>query len=80
VGCAQDLIHDKHNGLVFTAGNVSALVSSLQEAFSDRQRLCRWGEESQKIVSQYSYTHASKGLKQALDYVCRPKQGEVTAK
>lgn len=80
VGCAQDLIHHKHNGLVFPAGNVSALASSLQEAFSDRQRLYRWGEESQKIVSQYSYANASKGLRQALDYVCRPKQEEVTAK
>ncbi|WP_392479053.1 glycosyltransferase family 4 protein [Nostoc sp. C110] len=80
VGCAGDLIHHQHNGLVFPAGNVSALVSSLQEAFSDRQRLRRWGEESQKIVSQYSYANASKGLKQALDYVCRPKQSEVLAK
>ncbi|MBD2491096.1 glycosyltransferase family 4 protein [Aulosira sp. FACHB-615] len=69
VGCAQDLIHHQHNGLVFPAGNVSALTSSLQEAFSDRQRLRHWGEESQKIVSQYSYTQASQGLKQALDYV-----------
>jgi glycosyltransferase involved in cell wall biosynthesis len=69
VGCAQDLIHYQQNGLVFPAGNVSALANSLQEAFSDRKRLQRWGEESQKIVSQYSYTQASQGLKQALDYI-----------
>ncbi|BBD57372.1 group 1 glycosyl transferase [Nostoc sp. HK-01] len=69
VGCAQDLIYPQRNGLVFPAGDVSALAASLQEAFSDRQRLQQWGEESQKIVSQYSYTQASQGLKQALDYV-----------
>lgn len=69
VGCAQDLIYPQRNGLVFPAGDVSALAASLQAAFSNRQRLQQWGEESQKIVSQYSYTQASQGLKQALDYV-----------
>jgi glycosyltransferase involved in cell wall biosynthesis len=69
VGCAQDLIYPQRNGLVFPAGDVSALADSLQEAFSDRQRLRQWGEESQKIVSQYSYIQASQGIKQALDYV-----------
>lgn len=69
VGCAEDLIRHQHNGLVFPAGDVSALTNSLQEAFCDRQRLRQWGEESHKVVSQYSYTQASQGLKQALDYV-----------
>ncbi|BAY36697.1 group 1 glycosyl transferase [Nostoc sp. NIES-2111] len=69
VGCAEDLIHHQHNGLVFSAGDVSALTSSLQEAFCDRQRLQRWGKEGKKIVSQYSYTQATQGLEEALDYV-----------
>ncbi|MEH1863708.1 MAG: glycosyltransferase family 4 protein [Nostoc sp.] len=69
VGCAQNLIHQHHNGLIFPAGNVSALANSLQEAFSDGERLRRWGEESLKIVTGYNYTQATQGLKQALDYV-----------
>ncbi|MDZ8055062.1 MAG: glycosyltransferase family 4 protein [Aulosira sp. ZfuVER01] len=68
VGCAQNLIHQHRNGLIFPAGNVSALANSLKEAFSDRQRLQHWGEESIKIVSDYNYTQATLGLKQALQY------------
>ncbi|MBD2596469.1 glycosyltransferase family 4 protein [Nostoc spongiaeforme FACHB-130] len=71
VGCAKDLVYNGQNGLVFPAGDVSALTKSLQEAFCDRQRLQLWGEESQKIVSRYSYTQTSQGLKQAIDYLCR---------
>ncbi len=67
VGCAQDLIHPGQNGLIFPAGDVSALTHSLQEAFSDRQRLQQWGEESQQIISQYSYFQSSQGLSQALE-------------
>ncbi|MBD2345488.1 glycosyltransferase family 4 protein [Anabaena subtropica] len=68
VGCAQDLIDHQQNGLVFPAGDVSALAHSLQEAFADRSRLQRWGEAGKKIISQYNYTQATQGLKQALDY------------
>jgi glycosyltransferase involved in cell wall biosynthesis len=66
VGCAQDLIQPYRNGLIFPAGDVSALTACLKEAFSDRERLQRWGEESRKIVSNYSYEQATQGLEQAL--------------
>lgn len=66
VGCAQDLIHPYRNGLIFPAGDVSALAVSLQEAFSDRERLRRWGEQSRQIVTNYSYSQATQGLRDAL--------------
>lgn len=66
VGCAQDLVNPYSNGLIFEAGNVSALAESLCEAFQDRQRLKSWGEQSSKIISNYSYTQATQGLIQAL--------------
>ncbi|HEY9693365.1 MAG TPA: glycosyltransferase family 4 protein [Oculatellaceae cyanobacterium] len=66
VGCVQDLIQPYRNGLVFTAGDVSALAATLKEAFSDRERLRKWGEESRKIIDNYSYTQTTEGLKQAL--------------
>ncbi len=69
VGCAHDLIHPYDNGLIFPAGNVPALARSLQEAFSNRERLQQWGEKSRSIVSQYSYTQATQGLIQALNSV-----------
>jgi glycosyltransferase involved in cell wall biosynthesis len=66
VGCAQDLIQPYRNGLVFPAGDVSALATCLKEAFSDRERLQMWGEESRNIVTNYSYQQTTQGLKQAL--------------
>jgi glycosyltransferase involved in cell wall biosynthesis len=71
VGCAQDLVHPHQNGLIFPAGNVSALANCLQKAFSDKQRLQRWGAESLQIVSRYSYVQATEGLRQALVEVGR---------
>ncbi|BAY92042.1 MULTISPECIES: glycosyltransferase family 4 protein [unclassified Tolypothrix] len=73
VGCAQDLVHPGKNGLIFPAGDVSALAQSLQEAFSDRQRLHSWGEEGRRIVSDYSYMQATQGLNQALNYIIKSK-------
>ncbi len=66
VGCAQDLVQNGRNGLVFAAGDVAALADCLREAFSDRPRLRSWGEESRKMVEKYSYTQMSDGLMDAL--------------
>jgi glycosyltransferase involved in cell wall biosynthesis len=66
VGCAADLIDPYRNGLIFPAGDVSALAACLKEAFSDRERLQMWGEESRKIVTNYSYTQTTQGLQAAL--------------
>jgi glycosyltransferase involved in cell wall biosynthesis len=69
VGCTHDLIQPYRNGLVFPAGDVSALTVCLKEAFSDRERLKIWGEESRKIVTHYSYTQTTQGLREALTHV-----------
>ena len=65
VGCAPDLVSHGENGLVFPAGDVTALAAALREAFSDPIRLARWGERSREIVAAYSYAHALAGLKLA---------------
>jgi glycosyltransferase involved in cell wall biosynthesis len=69
VGCAQDLVQPGQNGLVFPAGNVSALASRLQEALSEPQRLQAWGHVSKRLISSYSYAQATQGLQQALHYL-----------
>lgn len=66
VGCAEDLVRHGKNGLIFPAGDIDALTQCLKDAFSDPVRLHDWGRESQKIVQDYSYAQATKGLKQAL--------------
>jgi glycosyltransferase involved in cell wall biosynthesis len=77
VGCAQDLIEDGVNGLVFPAGDVRALTLALQKAFGayrsssdeNRSRLTQWGKASQEKIRQYSYAQTSLGLLEALLYL-----------
>ncbi len=69
VGCAQDLVHPYENGLIFPAGDIQALADALTEAFSDLARLKKWGQNSQEIISRYSYEQSTAGLLQALTYL-----------
>jgi glycosyltransferase involved in cell wall biosynthesis len=69
VGCAEDLVHPQHNGLIFPAGNVAALADCLREALSDRERLRQWGAESRRIINGYSYAQMTQGLREALAYL-----------
>ena len=48
---------------------MSALATCLTEAFSDRSRLKIWGEESRKLVNNYSYTQTTQGLREALNHL-----------
>jgi glycosyltransferase involved in cell wall biosynthesis len=67
VGCAEDLVHQGQNGLVFPTGDVSALARCLEQALADRERLRAWGRRSLEIVSHYSYEQTTAGLLRAVD-------------
>lgn len=69
VGCAQDLVQHGRNGLIFPAGNVTALSQSLTQALEDPLRLKEWGSASYEIIQRYSYAQTTAGLKQALTYL-----------
>jgi glycosyltransferase involved in cell wall biosynthesis len=77
VGCAQDLIEDGVNGLIFPAGDVQALTLALTKAFADyksssdkaQSRLAQWGKAGQEKIRQYSYAQTSAGLLKALLYL-----------
>jgi glycosyltransferase involved in cell wall biosynthesis len=71
VGCAQDLVSPRRNGLVFPAGDVASLASCLEEALSSRERLHEWGNESRRIIDNYSYRETTQGLMSALSHVCQ---------
>lgn len=66
VGCARDLVVPYQNGLIFPAGDVSALAACLREAVSDKARLERWGERSRLLIQSYSYRQATDGLIKAM--------------
>jgi glycosyltransferase involved in cell wall biosynthesis len=73
VGCAQDLVKSRQNGLVFPAGDVPALTAALTEAFAEPGRLQQWGDRSRELVQLYDYALATAGLRAALDFVLQRK-------
>jgi glycosyltransferase involved in cell wall biosynthesis len=73
VGCAQDLVEPRRNGLIFPAGDMEALAGALQEVLADAQRLHVWGARSREIIQGYDYEHATRGLREAMDAVKKQK-------
>lgn len=69
VGCATNLVQSDVNGLVFPAGDISALSQCLETAFADPDRLQRWGNASKQIIQRYSYSQTTEGLRTALHTV-----------
>lgn len=66
VGCAENLVQQGYNGLIFPAGNVLALANALKSAFANPQRLKEWGDHSKDIICSHSYAQATVGLQEAL--------------
>jgi glycosyltransferase involved in cell wall biosynthesis len=69
VGCAQDLVFPKKNGLIFPAGDVRALAACLKLAFSEQVDLKVWGTEGRSVIEGFSYEKAARGLLEAVDYL-----------
>jgi glycosyltransferase involved in cell wall biosynthesis len=66
VGCAEDLVQPRVNGLVFPAGDVAALADSLRELLAEPARLHPMGASSKERIAHYSYRQATAGLREAL--------------
>jgi len=73
VGCAQDLVYNYKNGLIFKAGDVSQLADCVRETCRDKKRLKQWGDESKRVIGSYNYVKATEGLRNALNYVLSRK-------
>jgi hypothetical protein len=80
VGCARDLVVAYRNGLVFPAGDVTALTRCLQDAFSDLGRLREWGECSRRMIDEYSYRQTTDGLVEAMRRVTGPASASQAQK
>ncbi len=73
IGCAEDLVRSRDNGLVVPTGDIAALTASLREALGDRARLAAWGERGRAHIAQYSYAQTSEGLVSALAHLERAR-------
>lgn len=69
VGCQPDLVHDGVNGFVFPAFNVDALSQCLRRLIDDPALRASMGENSLRIIRQYSFEQDVTGLREALAHI-----------
>lgn len=74
VGASHDLIHEGVNGFVVPARDVAALYHALKNALSDRKGLLQMGNESRKIIDEWSYQQDVDGILEALYSLQRKKR------
>lgn len=64
VGCAHDLIREEINGKIFPTGDVKALAEALRWGINNSISA---GDESLKIIQNWSFQEDLKGIKSALN-------------
>lgn len=74
VGCQPDLVEDGDNGVVFSAGNVTALADVLERVLAG-EALCRkMGERSLERIQEFSFEANVHGLMRAFAAASEHKQ------
>jgi glycosyltransferase involved in cell wall biosynthesis len=66
VGASRDLVQEGRNGYVVQAGDVNALANKLKIVLADRKKLLVMGQESLKIINEWSFEQDINGIVQAL--------------
>lgn len=54
VGCAENLVVNNRNGFIFEAENKDDLVAKLEELISDPKQLIKMGQQSSKIIKNWT--------------------------
>jgi glycosyltransferase involved in cell wall biosynthesis len=67
VGCQTDLVHDGLNGFVYPAFDVDSLAECLRQLIENPELRTTMGENSLRLISQYSFAQDVAGLRQALE-------------
>jgi glycosyltransferase involved in cell wall biosynthesis len=65
-GCSTDLVQDGINGFKFEEGNIPALAGSIEKLLNDEDFRNKCGEESLRIIGDYSNEHIIANLKEAI--------------
>jgi glycosyltransferase involved in cell wall biosynthesis len=66
VGCQPDMVQDGFNGFVFPALDVGALSNCLRRLIDDPGLRVRMGENSLRLIQQYSFEQDVAGLRGGL--------------
>ena len=68
VGCFPDLVQQGLNGFVYPAGDVATLASYLERLLRDPVLITAMGENSLRLIQQYSFEEDVAGLRKALAF------------
>jgi len=68
VGCFPDLIHEGLTGFVYPAGNIGALAGAVERLLGDPALRTSMGENSLRLIQQYSFEQDVAGLRKALAF------------
>jgi glycosyltransferase involved in cell wall biosynthesis len=66
IGAVADLVRDSENGLTYEVGDVEQLSSCLGQLLRAPERRRLMGEQSRRIIGQWSYENCVSGIHQAL--------------
>jgi len=66
VGCGRDLVRPGENGFIFQAGDIAGLVQALKKVLENQERCRMMGQNSRKIIGEWSLEADVRGLKSAL--------------
>ncbi len=67
VGCREDLLRDGYNGYSFAPGDADALAGALLHILSDPEMAKAMGQNSLRLIGEYSFEADVWGLRQALE-------------
>ncbi|MDI6717438.1 MAG: glycosyltransferase family 4 protein [Patescibacteria group bacterium] len=69
-GCGPDLVKNGINGYIFPLGDVDELAANLKNLLNDKRKMALFGENSFKIIKNYSYDKNVEGIINVLKNVC----------
>lgn len=72
VGAAADLVR-LENGFINSVGDTSAIAKNLEFLLQNPELRKKMGQASLKIINTWSLTETSRGIRAALNWVCRPR-------
>jgi len=68
VGCAEEVVNHRQNGLIIQHNNVNLLTTSLNNLLADKEILKQMGKNSRKIWKKITWQNYFLGYKKAIEY------------
>lgn len=68
VGSAQDLVKNNYNGFIFKNEDYKSLAKKIYRIYNNKKMLTKFGNNSSKIISKWSFNECYAGLDKAIKF------------